>query len=1253
MDNTVVLLGGINTSLKAILGVMQAQDAPGAKDAKKVSDLHGTGLKSSPAINKEKQEAADGAGSNAQTKKDLKDASISDIVKLLQQLPAAVKSLADIKSKDVKKFEKTMSSLVKVLDNVDKKFGKGNSKSRKATAELLVALQSTGKIIKDLAKVSIIAPIAWIGAKMVVPIMGALAKAMMKVTTLKGLGNANRALKAMHQGVRNIILVAVAGVAMVAALALTGIIVKKYWDLVLFGLGGVAVVVLGVALVTMLVSMISKKIAMSQKDFMTIATVAVFGIVLVLACALLGLLIKQAWDFVLLGFTGIAVTLFGIALVTMIVGKIAKKTPKFAMDVLAVGGMLILAATIVGMSALMGMLIKKRWKDVIYGFTAIAITLILVAGITWLVGKIVGGKSMKTAAANILMIEGLMVVSGILLLGAMALSNVVKKYFANPIEASIKLVLTFGLITSILLLSAGIAYLAGKVAGKAKKGIINILLVEAMIGVAMLLTFGLLLLSKKAKGKWKDIYATLAGIGGILVAAIALAAIVGIPAVAALVAVGTAVLILVEVMLGLAILVTLGLIGLHNVMTSSGVTWQALMADVTGLCDILMQTAAVATVASLISPLIALGTVALALVVVLLGLSLLVGLGLVGYHCVLTAAGVTSDQLLDDTKGLALILGAFALVAAAAGLLIVPIAIGMVGMTLLFPFAAMALLLADATANVSKKIRELGGIDSLVRTVTDDLPRLMHAFSTDNLQLGFGDIVELLMLGTMYDQVGWLAGKIVKVTDAIGKLAQIGGLITEDGRLRPVLGIDNGGNVRYGDPVDVKLIAKTVGATVKEFVAQCNYGFKDVIKMIYAAKIYEMVGKCVDPIAKFVKMITGYTSHEPGTLTPVYINDKGELVESKVKCNVRDVASHIVSAVSTFLEEIYSEDNITRWVECTQGKRNGQLVMDGLVLESLSVDTNQTGAVKKVGNILALLVSPISQFIDLLCGLGTTTEGKLRKVTINSDGKIVYGPEIDPAAISKIITSGVDAFIGNIYSMENLGRWGSYMDILNFEGEQKILDTILKTFNSFLKIVKDFCDPTTFDPNKITTNRQVLTKLIADMGYAIDRFKDEKYEKFANRLTESAVALSAFDNVLKKEAQTRNKNLKELADQFKAIADQLLKANNSFKNFNSAVKNLQSMDSAKVKENLKAISDGLSTIKQASEASTPVVAGVSNKDNNLLQSSFETALKSALDGVRLRGWHYPSKNWSFSNTEAERMEFEFESAGNGWSDEFK
>lgn len=1225
MDNTVVLLSSINRNLGFVLNTIMNKGSNTEKETKIVSDLHGTGLKS-PASAKAAAGTPGDAGDNSKTKKKLKEVSISEIVRLLNELPAAVKAVAKIKKSDIKKFEYSMTKLVEVLADVTKKFDNKKAKTIKATADLLNAMHGIGDIMKDLAKLPLIAPFAKLGAKMVGPIINTLMKGITKVAQFKNPKKLNKTITALHRCVIDVILLATTGVIMVGALALVGLIVKSSWDNILIGLVGVAVVLVALAGITFLVNLIAKRIKMSADDFAVVMVVAAFGVGLVLACALLGLIVSNAWLFVLLGFTGIALTLLGITLVTWGVAVLAKNFPKFAIDVELVLGMFMLAALIVAISALLGVLIKKRWPEVIYGFGAIATTLSLIVGTAWALAKTAADPAIKTAATNVLWVEGAIAGAGALLWYCMKLGNAVKKYFKSPGEASLKLAGTFGLITAIIYGAFGISKLAEKIAPAAQKGAISLLIIEGVIGCAIILTFALLLLTKAAKDKWDDIFNTVFYVSVIIAWCAALALVAS--SVSVQITAGAYALLMAAAMMGAALLVTWMIIGIINLMNDSGITWNDIFISLIMVSGILVICAGIAVIAmSILGPVAVPATAALIVAAVMIGAALLVTLALIGINALMMSAGLTWKDMVASTFGLADLVFCFGLVGTAAIAVIIPATLGLVGMAVLFPFAMSCLVVAGATAIVTQKIQELGGIDALVKTVKDDLPKLMHAFSADNLRLGFGEIVDLLLLGAMYEVVGWLAGKIVNVTDAIGKLAQVGGLITEDGRLRPVLGTDKDGNVTYGDPVDVKLVASTICSTVKVFVENCNYGFEDVVNMINAAKVFELVGKCVDPIDKFVKMITGYTSEEEGTLSPVYIDKDGKLTNSNVKCNVKEVAKLIVNAVSAFLEEIYSEQNLKKWIEYTQGKR------DGDVLESVRMffggSNNKTKAVEEIGNILAVIVSPISQFIELLCGLGKSKNGKLQQVSIDKDGNIVYGVEVDPVAVSRLMVEGINAFITTLYSEENIAAWTKLADGDN--NYQAVIDNQMKSLNSFITSIGKLCDPKTIDVNKLETNKTALIKLVADMSSAIGKFKVKEYNQFASAMSASTLALAAFDNILTKDANTRKQRLEELAKQLKTIAETMRGTATSMKNFNEALKTLQKMDTSAVSKNLKKVEDGMRALRQSSESASSSASSVSESGSAVFEP-FAKALQRALDGALIIGGCYANDNNNNNNS---------------------
>ena len=91
---------------------------------------------------------------------------------------------------------------------------------------------------------------------------------------------------------------------------------------------------------------------------------------------------------------------------------------------------------------------------------------------------------------------------------------------------------------------------------------------------------------------------------------------------------------------------------------------------------------------------------------------------------------------------------------------------------------------------------------------------------------------------------------------------------------------------------------------------------------------------------------------------------------------------------SSFVSELYKKENTENWAELIYGDRT--------FFERLLGKTNKRAdSVREVAGVFGAIVEPICIFVDMVSSLMPGTNGTLRKIFIDKDGKIQTGPEVD------------------------------------------------------------------------------------------------------------------------------------------------------------------------------------------------------------------------------------------------------------------
>lgn len=551
--------------------------------------------------------------------------------------------------------------------------------------------------------------------------------------------------------------------------------------------------------------------------------------------------------------------------------------------------------------------------------------------------------------------------------------------------------------------------------------------------------------------------------------------------------------------------------------------------------------------------------------------------------------GVSWKQLAKDVLGINGVIAAFGLTAAAFSLLTIPILIATPALALTIMFANKAIGVVRNIVDVTEAIDKVGGIDRVSNTLNRDIPRMMKGFKKKNFDTDMS-LFTIARLSIKYAALARLGQSLLVTASSISKIANIG-TMTEGGLIRPALSVDKEtGKIIYGDPVDIKGVSKVICDTLRIFVENMDYNFKDLAKMVIGAKMFELMGTITTPISTFLEMLTGYVggTNDAGayTLTPVRIDSEGKITYG-APVPVKDTAITIANAVGAFVSELYSEENAGKWSEMVYGDRTAWQKFWG--------STNKkTDAVKEIGGILGLFVSPVADFVECISKFQSAGPGHLTLLTVDSEGNVKSGGDIDVAAVAKVIGGSITTFITEIFQTP-----ATFAANVN----TSIIEVVVSKVNNVSKAFAELSTNNNIDPKK-------LSSLYAN------------FNEGADAITHVSTSISAFDSIINKEKEKRKKNIKELGDSI----DELL---NKFKDLNgieslyNLIKTLQTMDATKISNNLNLIRGGAgSTPSNPSGGNGGSVGGGlfgGGNRNTLTKQDIIDAISTAMDGLVLTG----------------------------------
>jgi hypothetical protein len=565
----------------------------------------------------------------------------------------------------------------------------------------------------------------------------------------------------------------------------------------------------------------------------------------------------------------------------------------------------------------------------------------------------------------------------------------------------------------------------------------------------------------------------------------------------------------------------------------------------------------------------------------------------VNLHNAITESGTNWKELEMDVLGMSAMLGTFGLLAGAMALLIIPIALGTPGMIAVAGFSLLVIGVVHQIVNLSKAIEEAGGAEKIKDTLTVGIPAILKNINSDNFSVDIG-IFTMLKMMAKYALLAELVGSILTVAESISKIAQIVGIVDDSGRLRQILSIDKEtGEVRYGEPVDIKNLATVIAQTVKAFVENSQYSFEEVRNMYNAKEIFEVLSTITEPISKFVEMLTGFTTgDDPDTLCTVSIDEKGE-VKIGYPVNIKNVAVVIAGAITSFVSELYKKEVTENWAELIYGDRT--------FFEGLFGQTNKRAdSVREVAGILGVIIEPICKFVDMVSGLMPGSNGTLRKIYVDKDGNIQTGPEVDVKKTGNVIADLITSFVTAVYKDAD-----SWKDINFFQGTS--LDKLLKPINDMVKsavemssekikadLIRSNSDAIVYANSQLITSisaidvetmntkvaviqsvlkiagsmsnltgERILTNSKSIVTFMTD-VVDKKMPKskpnvdaFSKSVENLKTAFKDLDTILIKDEDKRNKALDEFEKRIKAVVEDVNGGKNAIESLNNLIKNAQ------------------------------------------------------------------------------------------------
>lgn len=935
-------------------------------------------------------------------------------------LPESIKEFRKVKDRDIKTMVNVIEKLITLISKTLRK--SAISKADIAAAKMLgEAVDKLTSAIKSLPGMVIIAPIALIGVIAIFPVLMALAGiAALLGLMLPSIITGSISMFFLTGFMKRIMRVAILGVVVGLALIGLGMLLKTQWKAILFGLAGLAMVMVALTLLTVLCGALSiavKPITIFSKG---IVWNILFYVLITGLLIGLGIILKTHFVTMLVGIGGVAVV-FAMMLGVMFVASLVAQTQKTMEAVGAFRSIAKLMLMTVGLAfaiIFLGKFLNTRWEYAIYGFLAVEGILIWIERLAKRAAKV--SATAKAGAQALLLCEGVLGGALVLVLGVIGVAQVLINFFKdNKFWGLVAIWGVFAAVTGILTGVEEVAKLAKSMEKDLKQGAISILLCEGVLGGALVILEGIMLVAQHleyfvrkrgAKGALSAIGEVFAALTVMVLSTVGIAKLV--KKVQNDIQSGAKGLLLCEgVILG-------GLLILEGIILISRQLEQANGEAITlvfgALTVIILGTVGIAKMVSKQQSNIMKGALGMLLVELLLG-------GAIGLVYLITKVVERIEALQDGWGGItkcliamgAMIVGIGVLAFAAGALVIGPqAALFFAGVGVIATIELLILGITGVSLMVVKLNKQMQDNGQTFETLGATLKGAVGMFAYENLALPAKTVLLAPVLAASYLAFSPVLRALSDLVTFVSRLARnFGGMSTDSDDIVPYLGMDNAGNPIYGKPVNLIKVGSTISAALLGFT-------KELVKMMDAIEGQNLlrimrfgttIGYISDPINKFIHMLTGFVSGKDGQefaegeIATVTINSRGDFEYGPV-VNVVKVANRIGNAISIFCETVFGDKNGNppTWLKnMTKGRLFGK------------------SRAERAMGVLGEIIEPISKFVDLLTGFETLPNGELRCIRFDKEGNpITDGPTVNLAAVSRAISNSIAIFCDTLFGKD-------------------------------------------------------------------------------------------------------------------------------------------------------------------------------------------------------------------------------------------
>jgi hypothetical protein len=960
----------------------------------------------------------------------------------LASLPESIQKMSKMKERDVNRFAK---SIVKIIEAVSKALAKANitpaqTKQAKDIAETIGILSTSAK---SMAKMTLWAPLALVGVLAMIPVYLTFGLLLTAIGALGGpLLVGLNVTRRMNRMMRRMFKTALFGIVVAGAVVLLGTILKSNMDLMLYGLGGLLAVFVAIGAIAILGGLIGLLIKSTSFFRKQILLFTAGLIVIAMSIILLGLLLKETWKEAMLGLAGMTVMLLYMMLIAVaayVVGLMGVEMVQLKI----MAGLLLLTMGLIAITALTVMLGKYVSANAVEALAGLAATIVIL-GEVYLVARVARrvGNQAKTGILNILLCEAVVLAAHALIFTTIETGKYLWDYFGTEENALAKIGLSMAASAAIIMGALGVSRIANMASKSIKQGAKSLVLAQGVIlisSVVLAAMIGVAYLLENSGVQQQSIVLTLSIMGAIVAGAGAVALIAA--KLGNNIKKGALMMAVIELLILGMVGVVYGIVKTAEAANKLNNGWLDVLAAVGFMVGLIVVFTAFAVGIGLMS---ANPYVAAALTI---GLTVLGALTIMTLMVTVTTFKVVElAKKLEDTgktpEDLGKVLHEITHNVLSFDNLNPDLSLRQAAVLSLKYLALMPALLGISlvVAMVSDMARKFGGLSE---KRGDDYYISPYYGMNGNTPV-FGEPVNVPGIATqIVEAVTIFANRLFEGFESVdlGRLVAVGITMTSlvepvskfaqmvsgfkngnnPGELKPVF-VTSDGKITYGDTVNVIEVANSIAGAISAF-ATTLYGNGDELpkwmqfmKKRRNRKTLERAmntfAEIIEPVDKFVEMLLGFQSTNPGFIKRVMFDDKGNYINNGApEVNVVNVATAIASAISSFATILYGNgDKLPEWMK--------------MFRRDSRADT-----ISKAMGSLANIVEPISAFAQTMAMMdsdGTT----IYAVSVDDKGNITKRP-VNIVHVSESIASAISKFLKILFDKDTTDAWMNMIHVYN------------------------------------------------------------------------------------------------------------------------------------------------------------------------------------------------------------------------------